>query len=74
MAPGLPIVSPTALDKDEGDFSKAPCGTGPFKLKDWNPGEAIVLETNGEYWNEDNASCLLPDNRSHNSRICHPCD
>lgn len=30
--------------------SQSPVGTGPFKLKEWRRGSAIVLERNPEYW------------------------
>ncbi len=30
--------------------SERPVGTGPFKLKEWRRGEAIVLERNPDYW------------------------
>jgi peptide/nickel transport system substrate-binding protein len=30
--------------------SESPVGTGPFKLKEWRRGEAIVLERNPDYW------------------------
>jgi peptide/nickel transport system substrate-binding protein len=54
MALGSPIVSPTALEKANGDLSKSPCGTGPFKLKSWSAGETVVLEANTDYWDQDN--------------------
>jgi peptide/nickel transport system substrate-binding protein len=31
---------------------KSPIGTGPFKLKEWRKGEAIILERNDGYWQE----------------------
>lgn len=35
-------------------------GTGPFKLKNYLPGERIVLEKNNKYWRKDNTGCRLP--------------
>ena len=31
---------------------KKPIGTGPFKLKDWVPGERVTLERFDDYWGE----------------------
>lgn len=56
MALGTPIVSPTALENAGGDMSKSPCGTGPFKLQDWKPGETITLVRNDDYWDSANAA------------------
>lgn len=32
------------------DFAKNPVGTGPFRLRSWKSGEAIVLEANKDYF------------------------
>ena len=32
-----------------------PNGTGPYKLKQWDRGNRIVLEANPDYWGEDKA-------------------
>lgn len=32
--------------------SETPVGTGPFRLKEWRRGEAIILERNPDYWQE----------------------
>jgi len=50
------IVSPTQFQKlkDAGDagqtFKNNPVGTGPFKLKEWRRGEAVVLEAFEAHW------------------------
>ncbi len=31
-------------------IDKSPIGTGPFKLKEWRKGQAIILERNPDYW------------------------
>lgn len=33
-------------------FAQAPIGTGMFEFAEWQKGEQIVLERNGEYWGE----------------------
>jgi peptide/nickel transport system substrate-binding protein len=35
-------------------------GLGPFKLKEYRPGERLVLERNAEYWTEDRGHQRLP--------------
>lgn len=35
---------------DQPGFFENPVGSGPFKLKEWRKGEAIVLEKNPNYW------------------------
>ncbi len=37
-------------DMQESDFFRHPVGTGPYKLKDWDAGQAITLEKNEEYF------------------------
>ena len=50
--PAAMIMSPKAIEKydDPSELSKHPVGTGPFKLKEWIPGEKIVLVKNENYW------------------------
>jgi len=31
-------------------LARAPIGTGPYRFKEWKPGEKIVLEANDAYW------------------------
>ncbi len=50
------INSPTAvkkLGKDYGSVTGGVVGTGPFKFKEWNAGDSIVLERNENYWDKD---------------------
>ena len=40
------------LEKDkDAEVKKNPNGTGPFKVKEYKPGEKIVVEKNKDYWN-----------------------
>ncbi len=50
--PAAMIVSPKAIEKydDPSELGRHPVGTGPFKLKEWIPGEKVVLVKNENYW------------------------
>jgi peptide/nickel transport system substrate-binding protein len=37
-------------DVTKSPLSRAPIGTGPFKLTGWDPGEKVVLESNPDYF------------------------
>lgn len=37
-------------DMQESDFFRNPVGTGPYKLKQWDDGQQIVLEKNEDYF------------------------
>ncbi len=37
-------------DMQSSDFFRAPVGTGPYKLAEWDVGQAIVLEKNEDYY------------------------
>ncbi|MUV37966.1 Glutathione-binding protein GsiB [Lentibacillus sp. JNUCC-1] len=60
---GTAIMSPDTIEKDYeqmeegGDpdayINQNPAGTGPFKLKEWVPGDKIVLENFDEYWGDE---------------------
>lgn len=52
MALAAPIVSPTALEKNNGNLNEAPCGTGPYKFVSWTKGQNVVLKANPDYWGE----------------------
>ncbi|MFV0384541.1 glutathione ABC transporter substrate-binding protein [Paracoccus sp. (in: a-proteobacteria)] len=51
--PSVVIHSPKALAEMGKDVEKHPVGTGPFKFKEWIPGERLVLEKFGDYWDAD---------------------
>lgn len=44
------IVNEKAVEESEGDFFKAPVGTGPYKLENWVSGDKVELTANEEYW------------------------
>ncbi|MGM0602244.1 MAG: glutathione ABC transporter substrate-binding protein [Bacillota bacterium] len=43
------IVSPTAVEK-YGDLMQNSCGTGPFKVEEWDAGNQLTLVKNENYW------------------------
>ncbi len=53
------IFSPDILTKDgSAGLSTEVDGTGPYKIKEWQPGESLTLQTNSDYWGDK-----LPDNQ-----------
>jgi len=46
------ILSPKAIDQYGKDYGRHPAGTGPYILKEWQPGEKMVFERNENYWGE----------------------
>lgn len=44
------IVNEKAVEESEGDFFKAPVGTGPYKLENWVSGDKVELTANEDYW------------------------
>jgi len=52
MSMAAPIVSPAALEANDGNCNQNPVGTGPYKFVEWNPSEDIILTRNDEYWGE----------------------
>jgi len=47
----LAILNPKVVEARRGDLSKpVDAGSGMYKLADWKPGEALVLERNDAWW------------------------
>src|SRR5712691_2052568 len=49
---GIPMVSPTAVKKYGEDWKRHPVGTGPFMLKEWIPGQHVLLIKNPHYFKQ----------------------
>ncbi len=47
---GIPMASPRSFATYGKDWVQHPTGTGPFILKEWSPGERVVLEKNPQYF------------------------
>src|SRR5215471_2474550 len=47
---GIPMISPTAFKKYGDDWKRYPIGTGPFMMKEWIPGEHVLLVKNPHYF------------------------
>jgi ABC-type transport system substrate-binding protein len=47
---GIPMASPKSFETYGKDFVRHPTGTGPYILKEWLPGERVVLEKNRHYF------------------------
>ena len=51
MAGGiLSMVCPSALADPNWNLSQKPCGTGPYRLKHFNPAELLEVERRDNYW------------------------
>lgn len=57
---GGAINSPTAWEKAGKDYTWAPVGTGPYKLKEVVTGSFVRLVRNENYWRKDKAGNKLP--------------
>ncbi|MGO4572611.1 ABC transporter substrate-binding protein [Microvirga sp. 2TAF3] len=55
----LAIISPTSGVKLNNEYSRAPAGTGPFKLGKWTPGEKLTIVRNADYWGKKAASAAV---------------
>lgn len=49
---GIPMASPKAFETHGENWVRHPTGTGPFRLKEWIPGEQVILEKNPHYFKE----------------------
>ncbi len=54
------IVPAEVVEKYGKDFRSHPCGTGPFELRSWEEGQALILWKNYEYWERDSNQARLP--------------
>jgi len=45
-------IVPKEVVEKNGDLKVVTCGTGPFKLKEYLPGDYTVYERNAEYWDK----------------------
>jgi oligopeptide transport system substrate-binding protein len=54
------VVPKEVAEKYGRDFRNHPCGTGPFRFKTWEEGQALVLLKNENYFEKDSAGNRLP--------------
>lgn len=54
------VVPKEAIKFYGKDFRSHPCGTGPFRMKSWEEGEALILLKNEHYFEKDSAGRQLP--------------
>lgn len=54
------VVPKEVVEKYGTDFRHNPCGTGPFQLKAWEEGQALILVKNKNYFETDSAGNRLP--------------
>ena len=54
------IVPREVVEHYGRDFRNHPCGTGPFKFKEWEEGDALVLLKNENYFESDSQGKKLP--------------
>ncbi len=54
------IVPREAVEMYRKDFRSHPCGTGPFRFKEWEEGEALILLRNENYFEKDSNGRSLP--------------
>lgn len=47
------IISEKSYNESNGDFFKAPVGTGPYKFVSYDAGDKVELTANEEYWVKD---------------------
>lgn len=54
------VVAKEAVEKYGPEFRSNPVGTGPFMLKSWEEGQAMILVKNPRYFEKDSAGNRLP--------------
>ncbi|NJO25964.1 MAG: ABC transporter substrate-binding protein [Bacteroidia bacterium] len=54
------IVPKEVVEKYGKDFRNHPCGTGPFRFKEWEEGQALILLKNENYFEKDSSGKRLP--------------
>ena len=54
------VVPREVVEKYGKDFRNHPCGTGPFRFKSWEEGQALILLRNDRYFEKDSAGHPLP--------------
>lgn len=54
------IVPHEVVEKYGKDFRSHPCGTGPFFLKSWEEGQALIMLKNNRYFEKDSTGTRLP--------------
>jgi oligopeptide transport system substrate-binding protein len=54
------VVPKEVVEKYGKDFRSHPCGTGPFRFKEWEEGQALILLKNENYFEKDSAGKRLP--------------
>ncbi|UOQ52717.1 ABC transporter substrate-binding protein [Hymenobacter cellulosivorans] len=54
------VVPREAVAKYGKDFREHPVGTGPFRFKEWDEGNAIIYHRNSTYWKKDEQGKQLP--------------
>ncbi|WP_259404622.1 ABC transporter substrate-binding protein [Hymenobacter sp. HSC-4F20] len=54
------VVPREAVQKYGKDFREHPVGSGPFRFKEWDEGNAIIYHRNPRYWKKDAQGRRLP--------------
>jgi peptide/nickel transport system substrate-binding protein len=67
MSMAAPMVSPKALQDNNGSVMEKPVGTGPYSFVRWDKGQDVVLIRNDNYWGTKAATKnvifkIIPDN------------
>ena len=47
------IASPEAIKNNGSDFGRNPVGTGAFRFNSWKANEAVIVDRNDNYWDEN---------------------